>query len=80
MPTMIGDSTLDAMQMGLRGLTQRRQVAEDAVSNMETPGYIASRVSFEEQLADAIESGDPTSSRPSGGNSSGQALDRRFAS
>jgi flagellar basal-body rod protein FlgB len=58
--SMIGDVTLDALQMGLRGLNQRRQVAEDAVSNMETPGYVASNVSFEDQLADAIASGDPT--------------------
>ncbi len=58
---IIGDLTLDTLKAGLSGLTARRQASEDAVANMETPGYIAKRVSFEDQLASAIDSGDPSS-------------------
>jgi flagellar basal-body rod protein FlgB len=61
---MIGDSTIDALRVGLNGLNLRRQASEDAVANMETPGYLANRVDFEDQLASAIESGDPTSATP----------------
>jgi flagellar basal-body rod protein FlgB len=62
---MIGDTTIDALRVGLNGLSLRRQASEDAVANMETPGYRANRVDFEDQLASAIESGDPTSTTPS---------------
>jgi flagellar basal-body rod protein FlgB len=61
---MIGDSTIDALRVGLNGLSLRRQASEDAVANMETPGYTANRVDFEDSLASAIESGDPTSATP----------------
>jgi flagellar basal-body rod protein FlgB len=62
---MIGDTTLVTLQAGLRGLDLRRRAAEDAIANLETPGYIAQRVDFEDQLQSAIESGDPTSFSPS---------------
>jgi len=58
---MISDLTLDTLRAGLNGLNERRQASEDAVANMETPGYLAKRVSFEDQLASAIDSGDPSS-------------------
>jgi len=61
---MIGDTTIDALRVGLNGLSMRRQASEDAVANMETPGYLANKVDFEDQLASAIESGDPTSASP----------------
>lgn len=61
---MIGDVTLDALRVGLNGLNMRRLASADAVANMETPGYKASRVAFEDQLADAIEQGDVGSVRP----------------
>lgn len=58
---MVGDLTLDTLRAGLRGLDERRRAAEDAVANMETPGYTARRVDFERSLASAIDSGDPAS-------------------
>ena len=61
---MIGDLTIDALRGGLNGLNLRRQATEDAVANMETPGYVAQRVDFEEQLANAIEAGEPLSTTP----------------
>ena len=67
---MIGDLTLDTLHAGLNGLNMRRKVSEDAVANMETPGYIAGRVDFESELSRAIESGDPLDVRPKVGVSS----------
>jgi len=62
---MISDLTLDSLRAGLNGLNARRQASEDAVSNMETPGYVAKRVSFEDQLSNAIDRGDPMSTQMS---------------
>ena len=61
---MIGDSTIDALQAGLQGLNMRRQASSDAVANMETPGYIANKVDFEDQLQSAIDSGDTSNFDP----------------
>jgi flagellar basal-body rod protein FlgB len=61
---VISDLTLQALRAGLDGLTVQRRLGEDAVANVETPGYIAGSVDFEDSLADAIESGDPSSFRP----------------
>lgn len=61
---MIGDATIWALQAGLRGLDLRRRAAEDAVANLETPGYLAQRVEFEDQLQSAIDSGQPASFSP----------------
>lgn len=62
---MIGDLTLDTLRAGLNGLTMRREASEDAVANMETPGYRARRVAFEDSLAGAVRDGAPLSARPS---------------
>lgn len=56
---MISDLTLDTLRAGLNGLNERKAAAEDAVANMETPGYVAKRVDFEGQLARAVSSGRP---------------------
>lgn len=56
---MISDLTLETLRAGLHGLTARREAAEDAVANMETPGYVARRVAFEDRLADAVDAGAP---------------------
>jgi flagellar basal-body rod protein FlgB len=71
---MIGDTTIDALRVGLNGLNLRRQATEDAVANMETPGYTANRVDFEDQLASAIDSGDPSSVTPTITKSTAPAL------
>lgn len=56
---MISDLTLDTLQQGLRGLSLRRAASEDALANLETPGYVARKVQFEDQLARAVEAGEP---------------------
>ena len=71
---MIGDVTLDALRVGLNGLNMRRAASADAVANMETPGYRANRVAFEDQLADALEHGDVASVRPSVSQTTDAAL------
>ncbi len=39
---MIGDTTIDALRVGLNGLNLRRQASEDAVANMDESGDPAS--------------------------------------
>jgi len=55
------DATGSAIQAALDGLSARQQVIADNIANVETPGYIAGQVSFEDSLQAAIDGGDPTS-------------------
>jgi flagellar basal-body rod protein FlgB len=59
----VSDSTMQALQASLHGLNLRRQAAEDNIANIETPGYLANRVAFEDSLRTAIDRGDPTAMR-----------------
>ena len=58
---MISDVTLRTLQSSLRGLDARRTAAENNIANVETPGFTASTVSFEDSLRDAIDRGRPSS-------------------
>ena len=51
------DSTGSALYAALNGLAARQRVIANNVANVETPGYIAGRVSFEDSLRDAIRNG-----------------------
>lgn len=62
---MIFDLTLNTVRAGLQGLNVRREASADAVANMETPGYTANSVDFEDALDRAVRSGDPMSMRTS---------------
>jgi flagellar basal-body rod protein FlgB len=42
----------------LDGLAKRQRVIADNIANVETPGFLAGRVSFEDALADALRNGD----------------------
>ena len=53
------DSTGSALYAALSGLAARQRVIANNVANVETPGYIAGRVSFEDSLRAAISGGDP---------------------
>lgn len=46
-----------AMNTALDGLALRQRVIADNVANIQTPGFLASRVSFEESLAAAVADG-----------------------
>lgn len=57
---MLDDLASVTMQVAIAGLGRRQQVTADNIANLETPGFTASRVSFESSLADAVRAGDPT--------------------
>jgi flagellar basal-body rod protein FlgB len=52
------DSTGSALYAALNGLAARQRVIANNVANVETPGYIAGRVSFEQSLKAAMRDGD----------------------
>lgn len=54
------DITMRAIQAAMAGLSARQRIIAQNVANVETPGYLAGRVSFEDSLRAAIEGGDPT--------------------
>src|SRR5690606_18931106 len=53
------DLTIRTLQASLWGLDARRRAAEDNIANVETPGFHANIVSFEDSLRDAVERGRP---------------------
>lgn len=58
---VIGATHTKFLAAALRGLEAQRQAAEHNISNVETPGFRARRVSFEESLRAAMSSDDPSS-------------------
>lgn len=56
----ISDTTTQALHQALNGLNQRQQAIASNVANLETPGYLAREVSFEDSLRAATSSGDPS--------------------
>ncbi len=57
---ILGANETEFLAAALRGLEAQRQAAEHNIANVETPGFKARRVSFEQALSTAIETGDPT--------------------
>ncbi len=49
-----------AMNTALDGLAMRQRVIADNVANIQTPGFLAGRVSFEDSLAKAVADGEGT--------------------
>lgn len=56
---MFDDVASVTLASALRGLSLRQQVTANNLANLETPNYHAQRVSFEDSLASAVQSGDP---------------------
>lgn len=52
------DSTGSVIYSALNGLSARQRVIANNVANVETPGFIAGRVTFEDSLRTAIANGD----------------------
>jgi flagellar basal-body rod protein FlgB len=82
---VLGDITSASLHTALRGLAMRQRVIADNISNIETPGYQAGRVQFEDALKSAVgagaspESVDPTiakSLEPTRENGNNVNLDR----
>ena len=57
--TLFTDSVTAAYERGLNGVAQRQKVTADNIANAATPGFTASKVDFEANLAAALERGSP---------------------
>lgn len=58
------DGVTAAVEKALIGVSQRQRVTADNIANLNTPGFRASRVDFESDLARAIEDRRPGSAEP----------------
>lgn len=58
----VSDGVTSALHSALNGLEARQKVISSNIANVETPGYQARVVSFEDSLRAAIADGDPASS------------------
>jgi flagellar basal-body rod protein FlgB len=52
------DVTSTVLHTALNGLAMRQRVIADNVANIDTPGFLAGRVQFEDALRDAVDAGD----------------------
>ena len=55
---MLDSVTSAALTSALNGLSQRQQAIADNIANVNTPGYHAKRVQFENALAASVAAGD----------------------
>jgi flagellar basal-body rod protein FlgB len=55
----ISDGTTRALHVAINGLDARQQSIASNMANVETPGYRARIVSFEDSLRAALDGGDP---------------------
>ena len=53
----LGDSTIGTARAWLTGLSRRQQAISDNIANIDTPGYVAKEVPFEQELQRAIGTG-----------------------
>lgn len=64
---MFNDLTGVALHSAMAGLSARQRTIADNVANIQTPGFLAGRVQFEDALRSAVESGagavSPTTAR-----------------
>lgn len=64
---MFDSVSFNAINSALDGLALRQRVIADNVANIQTPGFLAGRVAFEESLAAAVADGSgavrPTTAR-----------------
>jgi len=62
---VLGDITSVALRTALSGLSMRQRVIADNIANVQTPGFLAGRVTFEDELRNAVANGSPASASPS---------------
>ena len=55
---MFNDTTMGAVHSALSGLSARQRTIADNIANINTPGFLAGRVEFENALKSAVESGE----------------------
>ncbi|WP_432978699.1 flagellar basal body rod protein FlgB [Dactylosporangium sp. CA-233914] len=56
---MLEDITQVTLHGALTGLAKRQRVIADNIANINTPGFLAGRVDFEDALRLAVRAGDP---------------------
>jgi flagellar basal-body rod protein FlgB len=56
---VLDDITSVTVKTALTGLAMRQRVTADNIANIETPGFLAGRVSFENSLRSAVDNGSP---------------------
>jgi flagellar basal-body rod protein FlgB len=59
------DVTSSALRVAASGLALRQRVIADNIANIETPGFRAGKVQFEQELGAAVAGGSPAQARPS---------------
>lgn len=65
MPEPFGDVTLAALHTALSGLSLRQRTIADNIANIETPGFLAGKVDFEDSLRSTLAAGgDPATASP----------------
>ncbi|BFU42126.1 flagellar basal body rod protein FlgB [Krasilnikovia sp. MM14-A1004] len=63
---MFDDVSSSALRVAVAGLSARQSAIADNIANIETPGYQARKVQFEQALSGALASGEsPSSVTPS---------------
>jgi flagellar basal-body rod protein FlgB len=62
----VADLTSVALHTALNGLQARQRAIADNIANINTPGYLANKVSFEDSLAQAVDAGSPEAAATSG--------------
>jgi flagellar basal-body rod protein FlgB len=66
MPEPLGDVTMSALHSALSGLALRQRTIADNIANIETPGFLAGKVNFEDSLRSTLAAGgDPSTAQPS---------------
>jgi flagellar basal-body rod protein FlgB len=56
---VLEDTTSVTLYAALDGLAKRQRVIADNIANIQTPGFLAGRVQFEDALRAAVRAGDP---------------------
>jgi flagellar basal-body rod protein FlgB len=65
MPEPVGDATMSALHYALNGLALRQRTIADNTANIETPGFLAGKVNFEDSLRSSVADGtDPFGGSP----------------
>lgn len=59
---MFDDISSAALRVSVAGLAARQNAISNNIANIETPGYQARKVEFEDALRGAVERGDPPAS------------------
>ncbi len=63
---MFDDVSSSALRVAVIGLSARQTAISQNIANIETPGYLAKKVKFEEALSSAVQDGEsPSSVSPS---------------